>query len=158
MTRPSFPPARRVRPGALLLLCGLLAGGQARAHGPEQFSPMPAATVSGIERGIALAARCDHAIHELLGEYEYCMRANHDYIAGDAAAETAFQFMAWLRASGAARNGYPDGPGYREKYSRSFAAAQSRHAIAPLELCKAVKIDCAMLPEAVPEPAADRSD
>lgn len=128
----------------------------ALAHGDGFAHRLPGESVSGIERGVQAALACDHAIHELLGEYEVCLRSNHDYIGTDAAAETAFQFVAWLRASGAARNGYPDGPHYRSLYAEAYRIAQRQHAIAPARLCAALEIDCDALPESPPSVMAER--
>ncbi len=120
------------------------------AHDSHPGHPMPDVSVQGIKRGIDLALNCDHAIHELLGEYEYCLRGNHEFIGDDPVAETAFRFLAWLRASSAARNGYPDGPYYQAQFRESFLAAQRRQVIPAAALCGAIGIDCATLVEPVP--------
>lgn len=113
---------------------------------------MPDASVVGIERGIDLAMNCDHAIHELMFEYEYCMRANHEFVGNDPAAETAFRFMAWLRAAGAVLNGYPDAASYRDEYRRAYLSAQMSRLVPAAELCRAIGIDCSTLAEPVPQP------
>ena len=148
-----FFSGRRLAGPAGLLCCLLfcLFSRPVPAHDDKPIRPLPPASVTGTERGIALAFNCDHAIHELLGEYAACMRVNHEQVGTDVAAETAFRFMAWLRASTAAWQGYADGPQYKTLYRADFLAAQRNHRIAPALLCRAVGIDCATLPEAVPE-------
>ena len=142
-------------PTAVIRLCTALAfvagGASAFAHGSGPGHPLPNASVSGIERGVHLALNCDHAIHELIFEYDYCMRANHDLVGPDPAAETAFRFMAWLRAAGAVFQGYPDAQPYRDEFRRNFLAAQARHPLPAARLCQAIGIDCATLPEPVPQ-------
>ena len=142
-------------PGAIIKFfaaLALIAGGtSAFAHGSRPGHALPDASVTGIERGIDLAMNCDHAIHELIFEYNYCMRANHDLVGPDPDAETAFRFMAWLRAASAVFQGYPDAQPYREEFRRNFLAAQARHPLPAARLCQAIGIDCAMLPEPVPQ-------
>jgi hypothetical protein len=133
--------------GLALLLVELAAF----AHGSGPGHALPDASVTGIERGVDLAMNCDHAIHELIFEYDYCMRANHDLIGPDPAAETAFRFMAWLRAAGAVFQGYPDALPYRYEFRRNFLLAQARHPLPAARLCQAIGIDCATLPEPVPQ-------
>lgn len=133
---------------ALVLMAGCTS---AFAHGSGPGHALPDATVTGIERGIDLAMNCDHAIHELIFEYDYCMRANHDLVGPDPEAETAFRFMAWLRAASALFQGYPDAQPYRDEYRRNFLLAQARHPLPAARLCRAIGIDCATLPEAVPQ-------
>lgn len=142
----------RSRPffAASLLLAALAVSRAAGAHGSGPVPPLPDASVTGIERGIDLALNCDHAIHELLGEYEVCLRSNHEQIGDDGEAETAFRFLAWLRASGAAANAYPDGADYRERFRQDFLAAQQRQPVIPARLCQAIAVDCATLVEPVP--------
>ena len=133
---------------ALALVAG---SASAFAHGSSPGNALPDASVTGIERGIDLAMNCDHAIHELIFEYNYCMRANHDLVGPDPDAETAFRFMAWLRAASAVFQGYPDAQPYREEFRHNFLAAQARHPLPAARLCQAIGIDCAMLPEPVPQ-------
>jgi hypothetical protein len=148
MTLPSRPAAVIKFFAALALVAG---GASAFAHGAGPGHALPDASVTGIERGVDLAMNCDHAIHELIFEYDYCMRANHDLIGPDPAAETAFRFMAWLRAAGAVFQGYPDALPYREEFRHNFLTAQARHPLPAARLCQAIGIDCATLPEPVPQ-------
>lgn len=145
--------ARTIAPW--LLLVGVALARIAAAHGSGPVPPLPDASVVGIERGIDLALNCDHAIHELLGEYEACLRSNHEQIGDDRQAETAFRFLAWLRASGAAANGYADGADTRERFRRDFLAAQQRQPVSPARLCLAIAVDCATLVETVPGSRAE---
>jgi hypothetical protein len=142
-------------PGAIIKFfaaLALIAGGtSAFAHGSGPGHALPDASVTGIERGIDLAMNCDHAIHELIFEYDYCMRANHDLVGPDPEAETAFRFMAWLRAASALFQGYPDAQPYRDEYRHNFLLAQTRHPLPAARLCRAIGIDCTTLPEPVPQ-------
>jgi hypothetical protein len=148
MARTCLPVAVTKLFATLALIAGSIS---AFAHGSAPGHALPDASVTGIERGIDLAMNCDHAIHELIFEYDYCMRANHDLVGPDPAAETAFRFMAWLRAAGAVYQGYPDAMPYRDEFRRNFLTAQVRHPLPAAHLCRAIGIDCATLPEPVPQ-------
>lgn len=121
-------------------------------HEASAPSPLPDASAAPVDRGIALARYCEHVIHDLLDEYAFCVRSSVHDLDGNDEAVTAFYFMAWLRAASAALHGYPNGEAYRDRFRAAFLAASAKHPIASEQLCAAANIDCAKLPEPIPQP------
>ncbi len=133
----------------LLGLLGLLVG-NVHAHGDHPAWKPPAASTTGIERGVQFALSCDHTIHELLAEYESCLGYYAEQMERDPAAATAYWYVATIRARSALQNGYPDATQFLPVFESRYRAAQARQVVPESRLCRAIDAPCP------PEPAASK--
>jgi hypothetical protein len=128
----------------VLLATTVLVACPVQAHGTRE-RVAPSEDLRGIERGVAFALDCDAAIHEVLYEYDFCIRSNVEKTAGDAEAATAYWWIATLRAESARDNGYPDANVYLPRYRKSWLDARVQAPVPHERLCAAIHVPCSTL-------------
>ena len=129
----------------VLLATTLLAMGPVHAHGTREREA-PSEDLRGMQRGVAFALDCDAAIHEVLYEYDFCIRSNVEKTTDDPEAATAYWWIATLRAETARDNAYPDANVYLPGYRKSWLEARVQAPVPRDKLCAAVHVACSTLP------------